>query len=144
MSRSRKTTAATRPAAARRKNATRAEPAAAQIRAYLSAQPPATRRALRQIRAEIRRAVPGAVEVFSYGIPGFRFDGRSLIWYAGWARYCSLYPLTAGMRASNAAVLARYSSGKGTARLPLDEPLPLPLIRKLVRARAAEIRQRGK
>jgi uncharacterized protein YdhG (YjbR/CyaY superfamily) len=125
-------------------SAKQTDAAASRIRAYLAAQPPATRRALRQIRAAIRSAVPQAVDAFSYGIPGFRFDERPLVWYAGWANHCSVYPLTAGMRASNAAALASYRTAKGTVRFPLDRPLPLALIKRLAKARAAEIRQRGR
>ncbi|MEW6320470.1 MAG: DUF1801 domain-containing protein [Acidobacteriota bacterium] len=114
--------------------------ARARVRAYLGAQPPAARRALGQMRAAIRAAAPQAVEAFSYGIPGFRLDGRPLVYYAGWKAHVSLYPITAAIRAAHAAALTRYGTSTGTVRFPLDERLPLALVRRLVRARVGEVR----
>ena len=54
-----------------------------QVRGYLAAMPLATRRVLKRIRSDIRAVAPRATEVFSCGIPGFRLDGRALVWYAG-------------------------------------------------------------
>lgn len=113
---------------------------AAQRRRYLGAQPPKARRMLTSIRGAVRTAVPGAVEVFSYGIPGFRLEGRPLLWYAGWAEHVSLYPMTAGIKKSLARQLAKYEMSKGTIRFPLDRPLPLTLVRRIAKVRAAEIR----
>lgn len=114
---------------------------AAQLRAYAAALTPAGRAALKQLRAAILEAAPGAEEVFSYGIPGFRFEGRVLVWCAAWKEHASMYPLTLGMRAANEKALARYQLSKGTVRFPLDEPLPLSLAKRLVKARIGEIRR---
>lgn len=113
---------------------------APKVRAYLAALPPAPRRAVKALIAAIKAAAPGAEPVFSYGIPGFRYQGKVLAWCAGWREHASVYPLTAGMRAAAGPALAKYATAKGTTRFPLDAPLPLPLVRKMVRARAAEIR----
>ena len=113
----------------------------AQVRAYLAALPPDARRAAKQLREAIRAAAPGAAEHFSYGIPGFRLEGRPLMWYAGWKEHVSVYPLTAAMKRDHAKALARHETSKGTLRLSLDEKLPIALVKKLVKTRADEIRR---
>jgi len=112
--------------------------AAAQVRRYLSSQPAKHRAALRTVRAVIRATAPKAVEHFSYGIPGFRLAGRPLVWYAAFKQHISLYPVTAPIRRTLADDIEGYETSTGTLRLPLDEPMPVSLIKKIVRARARE------
>ena len=90
----------------------------------------------------MKAAAPKAEEHFSYGIPGFRLDDQSLAWYAAWKTHTSMYPLTKGMRRGSETAIAKYESGKGTLKFPMDAALPIGLIKKLIRARAAEIRGR--
>ena len=114
--------------------------AAAQVRSYIAAQPARTARELRKLRAAIRAAAPGAVEAFSYGIPGFRLYDKPLVWYAGWMYHTSMYPITAAIRRACADDLKGYKMSTGTVQFPLSGPLPLALVKGLVKARVAEVR----
>lgn len=105
---------------------------------YLKAQPPATRRLLRLVRQTIRKAVPQAVELVSYRMPAYKLNGRVLIYFAGWTHHYALYPATPAVIEACRDDLAAYEVTKGTIRFPLDQPVPVDLIRRIVTIRAQE------
>jgi uncharacterized protein YdhG (YjbR/CyaY superfamily) len=119
--------------------------AAGKVRAYFAARPAGSRKALKQMRDAIRAAAPNAVEAFGYGMPGFKLDGRVLIWYAAWKAHTSLYPMSTQMERDHAAAIKPYeTSSRGTIRFPLEKTMPVALIKKLVKSRMAEMRSARK
>lgn len=108
------------------------------VEAYVAALPEARRAVLEELRATIRAAVPDAVEVISYQIPGFKLDGRLLVSYAAFTSHYSLFPASGGVRDALGKELAPYLHGKGTIRFPADRPIPLDLVRRVVEARRTE------
>ena len=111
----------------------------ATVATYLAALPVRARTRLRQVRRVIHAAAPGALECISYRVPALSLDGRPFVWYAAWRHHVSLYPVPAGMRGR--AEIAAYEKSKGTLRFPLTQPLPVALVRKVVKALIAQRRR---
>ena len=107
---------------------------------YIASQPKEVQRLLERVRATIAKAVPGAEEQISYGIPAFKLHGRPVLYFAGWKQHYSLYPSTAPLIAVFRKELAPYEvNNKGTIRLPLSAPVPVKLIAALAKFRAKEV-----
>jgi uncharacterized protein YdhG (YjbR/CyaY superfamily) len=114
-----------------------ATPRDASLSAYLDSFPPATRKVLDKIRATVRKAVPDAEEMRSYGVGAFKRGGTYVLYYAGYPKHVSIYPVYAGDPGLGEA-LKPYTSGKATAKFSLDQPIPYDLIANIVRAKVAE------
>ena len=117
------------------------KPAAKTIDGYLGKLSSDKRAALEKLRKAIRAAVPKAEECVSYGVPSFRLDGRFLVAFGAGANHCSFYP--GGTVGAHQKELRGYDTSKGTIRFPAEKPLPAALVRKLVRARIADVKRRG-
>ncbi|SPE44347.1 conserved hypothetical protein [Candidatus Sulfotelmatobacter sp. SbA7] len=105
---------------------------------YVAGVPEPARSNLNKMRAAIRSAVPAeATETISYRIPAFKYKGV-LVWFAAFSQHCSLFP-TASVIEAFKNELKGFSTSKGTIHFPMDKPLPTALIKKLVKARVAEI-----
>jgi uncharacterized protein YdhG (YjbR/CyaY superfamily) len=102
---------------------------------YLAPLPADKRAALQWLRRQIKAAAPGAEECISYGIPGFRLDGKLLVHFGAAARHCAFYAGT--VIEDYKRELAAYDTSKGTIRFRPDDPPPAALVRKLVKAEIA-------
>jgi uncharacterized protein YdhG (YjbR/CyaY superfamily) len=108
---------------------------------YIASFPPATQRVLQQVRSAIRRGLPGAEEVISYGIAGYRAHGHVAVYFAGWKEHYSFYPAGTQLIAAFRKQLEPYEfNAKGTVRFPLVEPVPATLLAKMAKFRADEVK----
>jgi uncharacterized protein YdhG (YjbR/CyaY superfamily) len=98
---------------------------------------------LQEVRAVIRKTVPEAVETISYAIPTLDLHGRHLVHFAGYARHIGFYPVTLGVSQAFREELAPYKQGKGSVQFPLNRPMPLDLIRRMVEFRVDEEARRA-
>lgn len=107
---------------------------------YFAAVPQGARNVLEKLRSLIRSVVPkDATEVISYRIPAFR-QKKIIVWYAAFSSHCSLFP-TAAVIAKFRDELKDYTISKGTIQFPQDKPLPTALIKRMVKARVAELKE---
>jgi uncharacterized protein YdhG (YjbR/CyaY superfamily) len=124
--------AKSRPAAAKRR------PAEQTVAGYLAGVPEPARTRLSKMRAVIRSVVPpDATETISYQMPAFTHNGV-MVWYAAFANHVSLFPTGAIVEAFKDE-LNDFQTSKGTIQLPLDKPLPVALIKRIVKARVAQM-----
>jgi uncharacterized protein YdhG (YjbR/CyaY superfamily) len=103
---------------------------------YISGFPMETQIALRQVRAAIRKAAPQAVETIKYAMPTFILNGN-LIHFAAFKRHIGLYPAPQGNELFNKEI-SGYRGAKSSIRFPLDKPMPVQLIRRIVEFRIME------
>jgi len=99
---------------------------------YIAACPEETHERLQEIRMAIKKLAPDAKEKISYQIAAFELNGKNIIHFAGWKKHISLYPIPAGDEAFESEV-SKYADGKGTVKFPLDEPMPMKLVRKIIK-----------
>jgi len=105
------------------------------VGAYLKALPADQRAALERIRTVVRDLAPEVEECISYGLPTFTLGGRTVLHIGAAAKHCAIY----GAVGTFADALAKYDVSKGTIRFQPDAPLPVALLRKLIRGRLARL-----
>lgn len=105
---------------------------------YIAQYPIEVQSILSQIREVIEDSAPNAVEKISYNMPSYFLNGEGLVWFAVWKMHIGFYPRTAEMDASIEG-LRGYKGTKGSVHIPLGEPVPYEIIRKIVQFRVAEI-----
>jgi uncharacterized protein YdhG (YjbR/CyaY superfamily) len=123
--------------AGKRSSTSKRKTPAKSVDEYLRGVPELGRGNLIKMRAAIRSVVPAAAtETISYGIPAFKTN-RVLVWFAAFSEHCSLFPTAAVIEAFKNE-LKGFSTSKGTVHFPTNKPLPIALIKKLVKARVAQ------
>ena len=108
---------------------------------YISGFPEDIRKILEEVRVTIRKAAPGAEEAIRYDIPTFILNGN-LVHFAAFKNHIGFYATPSGNEAF-AKELSAYKGGKGSVQFPLDQPMPLDLIRRIVEFRVGENRKKG-
>ncbi|HRI04290.1 MAG TPA: DUF1801 domain-containing protein [Pyrinomonadaceae bacterium] len=111
-------------------------PAAANVDEYIAGFPSETQEMLKQLRETIRVTAPSAEECISYAIPTFKLRGP-LVHFAGYANHIGFYPGAGGI-AEFKDELSEYKTSKGTVQFPLDAPLPLNLVTRIVKFRVKQ------
>jgi uncharacterized protein YdhG (YjbR/CyaY superfamily) len=101
------------------------------------------RKRLEQMRELVLAEVPEAVESISYGLVGYKLDGKPLVYFGGFPKHTGFYATPNGHEAFKEE-FAKYKQGKGSVQFPLDQPLPLDLIRRVVQYRKTTAIKYGK
>ncbi len=104
---------------------------------YIAAAPKDVQVKLSQIRAAIKEVAPDATEFISYGMPAYKYE-KTFIGFATMKHHIGLYPFTGSFVPAHQKELAGYSTSKSAIRIPLDQPLPMTLIERIVRLRIKE------
>ncbi len=102
------------------------------IDAYIAGFPEGTQKILEQIRDLIKKLAPDAEEAISYGIPAFMQNNTYVVYFAGYKNHIGMYPIPKGDDAFKIEI-SRFKMGKGSIQFPLDKPMPLNLINKIVK-----------
>ncbi len=120
------------------------KPPAKSIDHYLADLPVEVRVALEKLRYTILSTAPGAVELISYGMPAFKLDGYMLVGFAAFKKHCSLFPWNGHTVEQFKEELKNYTTSKGTIQFTLEKPLPVALVKKIVKTRIQDIKAKSK
>jgi len=104
---------------------------------YISGFPSDKQKIMESVRSVIRKSVPDVEETISYNMPAYKLNGKYLVYFAGYDKHIGFYPLPSGMEEFKSE-FSNYKTGKGSIQFPIDEPMPLELIKKIVEFRKKE------
>ncbi|MBO0330684.1 iron chaperone [[Muricauda] lutisoli] len=104
---------------------------------YISRFPEEVQQQLQKVRTIIKKMAPKATEQMAYGMPGYKTNGKPLVYFAGHRNHIGFYATPSGHEAFQKE-LSKYKQGKGSVQFPLDQPIPFELIEKIVRFRVEE------
>jgi len=107
------------------------------VQNYISTFSPEVQELLQQVREIITNTAPDAEESISYGMPAYKLSDKPLLYFAGYKKHIGLYALPSG-HVAFAEELNKYKKGKGSVQFPVNEPLPLDLIERIVKFRKEE------
>jgi len=107
---------------------------------YIAGFPGNIQAILKQVRTVIKQAAPQATESISWEMPAYKLNGKPLVYFAGHKKHIGFYPVPSGIEAFKNELAEYGQSGKGTARFPYDKPMPLELIKRIVKYRITEIK----
>jgi uncharacterized protein YdhG (YjbR/CyaY superfamily) len=117
--------------------------AAKQVDAYLATVPEPQRSTLTALRKTILAALPTAEECISYGFPCYKVDGKGIAGFASFKNHCSYFPMSGSILVTMSDTLTRYETSQGALRFPIDKPLAVSLVKKLIRARLKDVTARA-
>jgi uncharacterized protein YdhG (YjbR/CyaY superfamily) len=105
---------------------------------YVADFPADVRETMEKMRHVIKASAPGAEELISYGMPGYKFYGQRLVYFSAWKKHIGFYGASSAVGTFKKE-LSPYKMLKGTIQFPFDQPIPLELIGKIVKFRAKEV-----
>ena len=114
-----------------------------EIEDYIKSFPPKVQTILKKVRKLVKKTCPEATELFSYGMPAYKLNGKPLVYFAGYKNHIGLYATPDG-HTHFKEELASYKQGKGSVQFPLDEEIPYDLIKRIVEFKIGNILSKKK
>ncbi len=114
------------------------------VEAYVKGLTGESRAAIQKLRETIAAAVPQAEEGITYSMPGFKLGGKGLVAYAAFKDHYSFFPMSKQAIETHRDELGDRVTGKGTIRFEYGDRLPVGLVKKVVKARVAEVTAKGR
>jgi len=108
---------------------------------YIETFPDGVQKILKKVRSVIKKNAPKAVELVSYGMAGYKTEGKPLVYFAAFKNHIGFYATPTG-HSTFAKELSVYKQGKGSVQFPIDEPMPYDLIGRIVAFRVRENAER--